>query len=86
MPLVCLLPIMSGSLDLIVCVCLTLMGPNEAEQDDYYWRPTYTQHFLRDHLTLNAALVPTTDHVKPTINFAILLDAVKSMCGESKLM
>ena len=86
MPLVCLLCVESGSLDLIVCVCLTLMGPNEAEQDDYYWRPTYTHHFLRDHLTLNAALVPTTDHVKPTINFAILLDAVKSMCGESKLM
>ena len=39
--LVCLVPVMSaaGSLDLIVCACLTVMGPNEAEKDDYYWCP-----------------------------------------------
>ena len=39
--LVCLVPVMSaaGSLDLIVCACLAVMGPNEAEKDDDYWSP-----------------------------------------------
>ena len=41
----------ASSLDLIVSACLTVMGPNEVEKDDYY---CYTPLILEDHLTLRS--------------------------------